>query len=609
MKLNLPFAPWVCLLGVLWGAPLNDPWMASYRESFIKDRLPPVTQAVPVFDTGDFGNYFGTFSVVDVTGQKFSKAMRFEVRTRPKHAYDLQAQSIYNTAPIKAGDVIFFAVPMRCLQTLNESGEAEVPLWFVPKGKWDFSIQLMAGREWTTTYGFFVAKQDYPTNALRLHFMLSKYQQTLEIGGLLVLNVGGEIDPSKLPKNIFSYAGRETDAAWRRLAEERIEQIRKGDLEVSVKTAQGKTVANAEIRIAMTRHAYRFGAYVEKPVLESTENGDAYRSSFSALFNAATVPMFWGPGLVTNDKPDGGWGWSHPKVRQDYLAMAAWAQKQGLKTAAHTLMYEAPIYNPTSVIRLTNDSAALRKAVDDHILDIVSKTRPFEFFEWQVINEHLQSSFLSDFLGGEAETGRWFNLVRTTDPKPRLAVNEGIPWTHLDTVERFEHQISGLKKNGFPVESIGIQSHDSGRTGIEHILSVLDRLAKLGLPISATEFDAAGYDEDLQADFTRDFYTAFFSHPATEGITTWSFWEGVGYDPKKALFRKDWTLKPNGGAYTNLVLGKWWTRRSGKTDTEGRYSLRGFLGEYEITVKGNGLEKKVSVILPKGGLRITVILD
>ncbi|MBL8993831.1 MAG: hypothetical protein JNM63_10845, partial [Spirochaetia bacterium] len=215
MRRTSIFTALLCVLSSLWSADANDPSMADYRDDFIRNRLPFAPQCKPVFDTGNFGNYSGAFSIVDVAGQKFSKALRFEIRNRPKHVYDVQAQSINNIAPIKAGDVIFFAVPMRCIETQNESGEAEVPLWFVPKGKWDFSIQLLAGREWTTTYGFFVAKQDYPTNALHLHFMLSKYKQTVEIGGILVLNLGSEIDPAKLPRNVFTYAGRESGASWR----------------------------------------------------------------------------------------------------------------------------------------------------------------------------------------------------------------------------------------------------------------------------------------------------------------------------------------------------------------------------------------------------------
>ena len=57
------------------------------------------------------------------------------------------------------------------------------------------------------------------------------------------------------------------------------------------------------------------------------------------------------------------------------------------------------------------------------------------------------------------------------------------------------------------------------------ILRLLDRYARLELPIKITEFDVDVADESLQADYTRDFLYAAFSHPSVSGIQLWGFWK------------------------------------------------------------------------------------
>ena len=127
----------------------------------------------------------------------------------------------------------------------------------------------------------------------------------------------------------------------------------------------------------------------------------------------------------------------------------------------------------------------------------------------------------------------------------------------------------------------------------EAILKELDRFGKFGLPIQITEFDIDSMDEKLKADYTRDFLTACFSHPGVVGVNTWGFWEGDHWKPSAALVRKDWTLTPWGAAWFDLIEREWWTHETGTTDRDGRFSLSGFLGDYEITVEGAG--KKVSI--------------
>ncbi len=97
-----------------------------------------------------------------------------------------------------------------------------------------------------------------------------------------------------------------------------------------------------------------------------------------------------------------------------------------------------------------------------------------------------------------------------------------------------------------------------------------------------TEFDINIADEDAQAQYTRDFMTAVFSHPSVTGFLMWGFWEGRHWLPSGAMFRRNWSIKPNGEAYKELVFREWWTDVEGVTGEDGIYRTRGFLGEYDV---------------------------
>jgi hypothetical protein len=95
--------------------------------------------------------------------------------------------------------------------------------------------------------------------------------------------------------------------------------------------------------------------------------------------------------------------------------------------------------------------------------------------------------------------------------------------------------------------------------------------------------------------------TAVFSHPAVSALLTWGFWEGADWRPRAALYRKDWSIKPNGQAWNDLVLKEWHTSLTGQTDASGAVTTRGFLGQYQITVTYRGTSKTWPLTLTKDG--------
>ena len=151
--------------------------------------------------------------------------------------------------------------------------------------------------------------------------------------------------------------------------------------------------------------------------------------------------------------------------------------------------------------------------------------------------------------------------------------------------------------------AIGIQSHMGMEpVGIPKVLTALDRMAQFGLPLVITEFDQPTSDERLQGRYMRDFMTAVFSHPAVDSFIMWGFWEGRHWRPEAALFREDWSVKPNGQAYLDLVFGQWRTEETGRTDAQGSHRTRGFLGDYIVRVRHEGRTLTRSVTLGRDGV-------
>ena len=340
--------------------------------------------------------------------------------------------------------------------------------------------------------------------------------------------------------------------------------------------ASGKPVTNATVHVRMTRHAYQFGTFIEDIVLRETEDGKKYRDTVNRLFNRVTCPLYWSD-----------WGWQNPENRLRFIAIAQWAKENGFYTRGHNLIWPSWHWMPKEMEALKGNPAALKKAIDAHFADVVTIMKPIGFDTYDVVNEPRVNHDVQDILG-PSEIAHWYKMVKDLDPRPALGINEfAIVSGGGDTAqeqELYAKQIRDLITANAPLSVIGVQCHmGDNLTPPQKVLEILDRLATLKLPIHATEFDISTDDEQTQGDYMRDFLIAFFSHPATESLTQWGFWEGRHWIPRAALFTKDWRVKPNGQAYLDLVLGKWWTHETRATDRLGDCRVRAFLGDHEVT--------------------------
>lgn len=86
------------------------------------------------------------------------------------------------------------------------------------------------------------------------------------------------------------------------------------------------------------------------------------------------------------------------------------------------------------------------------------------------------------------------------------------------------------------------------------------------------------------------------------------FWAGRHWRPDAALWRKDWSIKPAGEAYRELVFRQWWTDEKLTTDDRGDAKVRGFLGGYRVIAEHDGREATHELTLTAEGTQVTLTL-
>jgi GH35 family endo-1,4-beta-xylanase len=420
----------------------------------------------------------------------------------------------------------------------------------------------------------------------------------------------------------MNYEGREPDAPWRKEALARIDKIRKGNLTVTVKDATGKVVPNAEVKVEMTRHAFKFGSTIPpgfypgskvKAWADFAGVADApefvkqqYRDHFFRWFNYTHGPAVWGYYK----------GLEQRITEEDTKEAMRYWHSQGLRLGGGQIVYPRPEFTPAFANKLMKEgkSAEFRQAIKDWIFEAGRTFGPY-VESFQIANEFEGSPYYTDVLGGDPydHIAQWFKWSKEAAPNVRTMINDP------GATDAYYERIAEVLKRGGPIELIGLQNHSSfGGPSPSRRLKELDRFAQFKLPIEITEMEVTirdGSDAEqraFQGDYFRDQLIAYFSHPAVEGIVLQDFWEGYVWQKDKfpAPMSTDFkTLYPHGKAYENLVLNQWWTREGGKANAKGEYSTRGFFGDYKVRVTANGKTKTVTTLLPRTGQKLEVRLD
>jgi endo-1,4-beta-xylanase len=394
---------------------------------------------------------------------------------------------------------------------------------------------------------------------------------------------------------------------WREAAHARIAEHRQANLEIRVVDAMGNPVPNAEVAVKMTRHSFGFGALMnitrwdDKP---SAADARRHLRLVEERFNKVVViPQ---ADDATTDRALDWLAEHHIRVRGHYLMWAPLQpgrERRGQPPEAFARPVPDIVAQPTAPNR-----EKIRAAAFDH-LERILRFAGKRVAEWDAIN-HLANDAHPRFndVFGPQIFADVIQRGRELAPHAQMWVNEGNVLTAGNRYEKYHAAIQELIALGAKPDGIGFMAHfrEGEITPPEEIYRRLERFAALVPNLQLTELDIDTKDERLQADAMRDILEIAFSHPAVSGIVMWQVWgQGAG---AKTLWRPDWSIKPAGQVWLDHVFKNWWTEATGATDRDGRFTTRGFLGDYEITVRAGERRATVKTQLLRGGMPLRVAL-
>lgn len=568
---------------------------------------------------GDNDGPVGSADTVEADHERFDQAVRVNV-TNPSGAFwNGQVQYPVN-ADVASGDVLLIRLYFRSVENTEETG-AGFATFFIEGPGPDYTKYAERALSSTGDWEEYFIPVEMPGSesagelVVKVGFGAGDRAQVFDVGGVEVWNYGTSVALEDLPRTELSYVGREADADWREAAAKRIEQHRKGDFTLQVVDGEGEPVAGAELSVAMTSHAYHFGSVTVGNLLTGdSPDSERYRETVLELFNQSGPEndLKWAPWI-------GEWGENFNQA--DTIAGLQWLKDHGLYTRGHVMVWPSKRNLPEFMQPYLpegepeNADPQARQEVLDHIDDIATATLHV-LDEWDVLNEPYDNHYLMDAFGKDVMVD-WFERARMNLDEHRLYINDysilsggGRDTAHQD---HYEQTIRYLLENNAPLNGIGMQGHfGSSPTAIARVYDILERFHSEfeALDIRVTEFDIDTTDEDLQADYTRDFLTIVFSHPATVGVQKWGFWAGAHWNPDAALYTEDWREKPNARAWKDTIYDDWWSEFSGTTGAEGRFSARGFYGSYDVRVTLDGKETvQAFELVPEGPETISVELS
>ena len=593
-KLNCFFVfALLCVSPVLFGD--NQPPLPT-GGSMVIDTASLAPEKLSVNSGGDLA----THSLIKKSTHEGAPSIKVDITGQPTNTWDISVSKV-STAAVKKDDALVASFWVRGAAKTGEGGGVTEFVFEKAGSPYTKSIQYLVETprdgSWQHYFVAFKSREDYDAKGSLISFQMGYLSQELELAKIEILNFG-QRDLEGLPHTPLSYIGREEGAPWRDEARQRIEKIRKSDLEITIVGADGKPAVGKEVHVELNRHSFGFGCAANSwHIVGKDDNAKKYREVFKENFNLGTLENglkwpFW------DEKPE---------YRQQSIDSLNWLKENNIKVRGHVMVWAGQGHLPQWVKALKDRPDSLRPTIKARIREMSYLTRGIAE-DWDVINEGFDNHDLMDWLGDEAMV-EWFKEADAASPDCDLYYNDyaalvrgGHPTGHK---EHFEKTIKFLIDNGAPIDGIGIQGHfGSLLTPPFRILKELDHWGSFGKKIMITEFDVIVPDEQLRSDFMRDFLIAAFSHESIEGIVIWGFWGPAHWMPQAALYDENWKLTKLGQQWQELK-NEWHTDETLTTDSNGKVKLRGFIGDYKLESGGQTFDVK----LPKAGVSTTINLS
>lgn len=408
-----------------------------------------------------------------------------------------------------------------------------------------------------------------------------------------------------------------------------IETYRKGRANVTVRV-DGKPCEGAKIKFTHKKHEFKFGAncfMIDE--LETPEKNAEYKRLFADAFNLATVPFYWKDLEPVKGSPR--YAADSPKIyrRPAPDLCIDFCHKNGIEPKLHCLNYD--IFGPDWYRSASVPEQ--KKMLEAHMKEIAERYAHI-IPDIEVTNEHWWDKTLASPFYLEPDYLEWsYKTAEKYFHNNNLIINEGpdICWwsAKRSTPSRQEYYllIKDALSKGCRIDKIGMQYHiwsynpdEYQNTRFifnpEYLYAQMDYYSKLARELQVTEVTLpakgnAPEDEDYQAEVLDKLYRIWFSHPAMQAIIYWNLVDGYAHRAEPGdmtagenvywggLVNFDMTPKKAYYKLMDLVHKEWKTEGEAQSDKNGKFSFRGFYGDYDVEIIAGDRKFTKSISLSK----------
>ena len=446
----------------------------------------------------------------------------------------------------------------------------------------NIASKTVTDNDWTELSGFFTLQVSGALTGLTLYFEGPEAGVNFYVDDVIV-------------------AGDIVADDWQGQADQRIDQIRKGNFRVTAVNPNNPTtaVADVEIQVNQTRMYFPFGSAITDTQMTNPDYLDFFENHYE-----------WA--VMTNASK-----WYANEPSQDYVTYANadiiydFCSSNNITMRGHCIFWASENMVQDWIKDLSYAAlpaaSQLRTAVENRLTSVVNHFKD-KFVHWDVNNEMCKNSFFKDRLGTDIRP--WmFQATNAIDPNVMLFLNDYNVISNGYNLNIYKQMAYDLAAQGAIIDGLGVQCHMNSSFDPVTIKDRFDSVAEVNLPIWVTEFDVQDPDEYIRADKLEEFYRVAFSHPAVEGILMWGFWENAHWRENCHLVNADWTLNAAGVRYEAL-MEEWTTRETEIADVNGNADFRGFYGTYTITLTPQGDIPTTAIveITPDGETEFAVAL-
>jgi len=546
-----------------------------------------------VNDIAVYGNV--TSQTAQVSNANYTLLQSLRVNSAGNNQWDA-GYTIRNKTAITSGDVILFTFVARRISTTSE-----IFLFAEDVSTFEKETYTIINLEpdWNTYYLPVKCNATYGANRMTLGFHLASLAQEFEIAGFTAINYGSTYPIEQFPSSfgIGGYQGSEPDAEWRARAADRIENIRKADMDIVVLDAANQPIEGAVIDVKMTEHEFGFGSAL---VSCRFPGNNCFNPTYvNKIFDLDGEGHGFNVGVTENALKWDGWEEEWISSPEETVSAIEYLDNQGVQMRGHTLIWPGYTNMPDDISQNSNNLDYVRDRVNSRIESMIQHPVLGELItEWDVLNEITQNRDLEYIFRNDPayETGREvyqdiFTKVKELNPASQIYVNDYVilsgGGSASSVVNRYITYLDELRDSGLDWEGIGFQCHIGAQpTSINKIEATLDEFyERYGKRVKITEYDISpNVSEEIQAMYMSDFLTMVFSHPSVDAFIMWGFWDNNHWKGNSAMFDADWNLKQSGQAFVDKVFGEWWTEAELQSDSDGAASLRGYKGMYDVTI-------------------------